>query len=107
MIGKCAKQTVTCKIVTKNGEVFLGKNLCRFPQAECPRSEGEGYDKCNYICGQVGHAEVVALAAAISVGADVNGAEAAVYGHTHSCKHCQEALYSAGVKSISVHAWQY
>ena len=47
----------------QDGTVFIGTNACASPQAECPRTEGEGYEKCKTVCGQYGHAEETAVRA--------------------------------------------
>jgi len=97
--GPCAKTTVGCLIEAPDGQLFAGANLCARPQQSCPREPGEGYEKCTSICGQIGHAEEAALRAA---GDAARGAKAWVYGHTHACRTCQEALYGAGVITIGV-----
>ena len=97
--GPCAKQTVGCLIEAPDGQFFAGANVCANPQLMCPRAPGEGYEKCQSICHQIGHAEEVALSYA---GENARGATAWVYGHTHACRSCQEALYGAGVLTIGV-----
>lgn len=99
MIGPCAKTTVTCTIVAEDGERFVGTNYCENPQEVCPRSSGESYSKCVTICRQVGHAEIVAVRLA---GAKAKGAAAYLQGHTYACQACQEALFGAGVLTLSV-----
>lgn len=99
MIGNCAKRVVTCTIVTPQGEHIIGKNWCSNPQNICPRNEYEDYEKCKTVCGQWGHAEAVA---AVIAGPKAVGARAYVEGHSYACRSCQEALFSAGVKSVSV-----
>lgn len=95
----CAKTVVICDIVTAMGRVFTGSNACEQPQQTCPRLPGEGYEKCVSICQQPGHAEIMALREA---GIHAKGAKAYIYGIGHVCRECQEALYDAGVESISV-----
>ena len=98
-LGKCAKSEVKCTIISVNNEVFVGKNWCENPQDICPRKKGEGYDKCTSVCGQYGHAEINALSLA---GKKAKGGKVFLEGHTHACKDCQEALYGAGIESISL-----
>ena len=98
-LGPCAKKQVGCVIVAPDGQKFAGANLCEEPQDVCPREPGEGYEKCQTICRQIGHAEIVALRRA---GKNAVGATAWVYNHTHACRDCQEALYGAGVILIGV-----
>ena len=99
MSGPCAKTTVKCVLVTPHGEHIVGTNECRNPQKVCPRDLGEGYEKCQTICDQVGHAEVVALE---NAGAKAVGARAYISGHTYACMNCQHQLFGAGVKSLSI-----
>lgn len=95
----CAKQTVLCKLVFEDGDHVVGTNWCDRPQEACPRDPGEDYTKCKTVCGQRGHAETIALRLA---GARAQGARAFVYGHTYACRDCQEALFGAGVVSLSI-----
>jgi len=95
----CAKAKVACAIVSTDGQVFMGRNDCDNPQSTCPREDGEGYDKCKSICQQQGHAEIMALKAA---GSKARGGRAYLWGHTHYCHACENALLSAGVKSLSL-----
>lgn len=97
--GPCAKRVVRCALVTPFGEEFVGENVCGNPQSVCPREEGEGYEKCKTICQQVGHAEEVAIMLA---GNKADGAKAYLDGHTYYCRNCQEALFDAGVISLSL-----
>lgn len=99
MNGPCAKTTVTCTLVTPDGKHIVGTNYCRNAQPVCHRQPGEGYEKCRSICDQVGHAEVVAVMLA---GEKARGARAYLQGHTYACQACQEALFGAGVISLSV-----
>jgi hypothetical protein len=91
-MGPCAKQTVTCAIVTPAGEHFIGENWCDTPQETCPRVDGEGYEKCTTVCDQVGHAEEVAEPLLM---------DTATFAWTVSMD-CQHALFAAGLLSFSV-----
>ena len=95
----CAKTVVTCVLVTPDGEHITGSNWCENPQAKCPREVGEGYEKCKSICGQGNHAEKDAL---LKAGDRAKGSRAYLNGHTYACQPCQEALFAAGVISLSV-----
>jgi deoxycytidylate deaminase len=101
----CAKQRVTCTLHLRDGTQVEGENRCRNPQRVCPRVErgmktGEGYELCQSVCQQVGHAEADALATARSFGLDLRGATAHVQGHTYYCMACQHALFAAGVARL-------
>lgn len=100
-MGPCAKQTVTCTIITSEGERFVGTNSCANPQIVCPRLPGEGYEKCHSICDQRGHAEEQALRAA---GAKAKGAWAYIEGHTWACQNCQMALFAEGLLCLTIGA---
>lgn len=99
MTGNCAKRVVTCTLVTAAGERIIGKNWCNNPQNNCPRTPYEDYTKCKTICQQWGHAEAVAL---VIAGERAMGAAAFIEGHTHACQSCQESLFSAGVKAMTI-----
>ena len=99
--GPCAKKQVLCTLILANGVRVFGSNFCHNPQKVCPREPGEGYDKCRTVCAQPGHAETNALAHAALMGESVVGARAFITGISHVCRECQEALYDAGIISIS------
>lgn len=118
-MGPCAKQVVNCAIIAPslfdNSMVVLaeGTNACKNPQDVCPRAPGEDYTKCKTVCDQQGHAELQALAEFNQVSdayigrilkryVERGGVRAVITGHTYACRECQEALYAAGVKWISV-----
>lgn len=97
--GDCAKRVVTCTLVTPDAEMIVGKNWCANPQDVCPREEGEDYSKCTTICQQIGHAEVVAVWLAKE---KAKGAHAFLQNHTYACRHCQETLFEAGVRALTI-----
>lgn len=99
MIGPCAKRIVTCTLTAVDGSVHIGTNWCENAQPECPRQPGEGYAKCWTVCKQAHHAERSAL---VIAGAKAKGAVAELRGHSYYCRECQEALFTAGIKSIGV-----
>lgn len=92
----CAKVVVTCTIIARDGSRFVGRNDCAKPQPACPRLPGEGYEKCNSVCEQSGHAEEVALALA---GDKSVGAVAYVEGHHRICENCESVLGKASVSA--------
>jgi len=97
--GPCAKTVIRCTIIATSGEVIVGENWCENPQEVCPRTFGEGYEKCKTICKQLGHAEEVAVKLA---GAKALGAAAYLEGHTYACMDCQHSLFDAGIKTLSI-----
>lgn len=103
MSGPCAKTTVVCTLIMADGvHKVVGRNGCENPQPVCPRAPGEDYAKCKSICQQVGHAEIVALDGARELGLQIHGAHAYVEGNTYACRNCQEALFAAGVTSLTI-----
>lgn len=99
MIGPCAKAVVICTLVLPDGQHVVGQNWCANPQSVCPRLPGEGYAKCWTVCQQSGHAEEVAVRLA---GGYAAGARAYVEGRTYACRSCQEVLFAAGVRSLTI-----
>lgn len=99
----CAKQQVVCFIWVKTRtEPFVGSNHCVNPQTTCPRLPGEGYRKCFSICGQLGHAEDVALRQMRLAGftpADV--IHITVLGHYGPCESCRALLDSLGLLHLT------
>ena len=97
MTGPCAKKRVVCTIVAPDGERIVGENWCGNPQSVCPRLPGENYEKCNTVCQQEGHAEIVALRLA---GERARDGKVFLEGHTYYCQDCLDALYDAGITSV-------
>jgi deoxycytidylate deaminase len=97
--GECAKVKVKCTLVTTTGAHIIGGNWCANPQENCPRGSLDGYEKCQTICGQYGHAEEVAV---LLAGENADGATAYLEGHTYYCMNCQHVLFKAGVKNLCI-----
>lgn len=102
MRGPCAKRRVVCYLYAQGEEQYdiRGENDCANPQPTCPRLPGEGYEKCKDICQQAGHAEMVALRKAKTLGADLQGWSAMILGHYWICEPCGWALLEAGIKRV-------
>lgn len=98
-LGPCAKKVTKCTLVTPELLHIVGENWCLNPQPECPREPDEDYKKCKIVCGQIGHAEEIAV---LLAGDLAKGSAAYLEGHTYACMKCQHALFGAGVKSLSV-----
>lgn len=93
MLGPCAKRRVRAVLVSRDGEIFTGENLCLTPQQVCPRSPGDDYEKCSSVCNQIGHAEIVALAQA---GERANGGALSI-NHDRVCEECSVAIEALNV----------
>lgn len=101
----CAKQTVTARLVTTDGEEFIGTNACAKPQEKCPRDDlgypsGEGYHLCHHICEQRNHAEVAAIR--LAGRKKTQGAIIYLTGHTYACDDCKGVADSAGISQIAI-----
>ena len=102
--GPCAKQVVIATLVAKNGTYFVSSNHCATPKEYCQRAgmpSGEGYDLCQSVCGQSGHAEVNAIKLA---GKFASGGVLYITGHTYACDSCVSAAKLAGVMKIIIGA---
>lgn len=99
MTGPCAKVQVLCTIITADNQRFVGENSCNNPQSVCPRSPGEGYEKCWTVCRQLGHAEKMAIEAADDAGASLKDATAYVE-YSYVCENCKAMLSGAGVEVV-------
>lgn len=98
----CAKQVVKATIIAMNGQTFVGFNDVANPQAVCPRGDmpsNVGYHLCRDVCGQAGHAEVMAIEAA---GEHAEGATLILEGHKAVCPTCMAACNAAGIARIEV-----
>lgn len=99
----CAKFHTIAVLIGASGRAYVGSNLCNNPQPTCPRTPGEGYDKCKSICEQEGHAEARALAMA---GEDAAGGSISV-NHWYVCDACRALCEAAGVVNFTATGAQY
>ena len=100
--GLCAKLT-TLAIVEKDGKYWIGTNSCKNPQESCPRGgmpSGIGYELCDDICSQTGHAEENALKAAGMKNA--NGATLYLFGHYRVCDGCSTLAADYNIAKIFI-----
>ena len=100
---RCLKQQ-TLAIIVNNGKFWVGRNDCIEERSKCPRVEekcktGEGYDLCVRICGQEGHAEVMACKAA---GKEAKGGTLYLFGHTYICGDCLKVIGDHGIQNIRI-----
>lgn len=100
MNGPCAKQTTRATIIAPDGRRFVGTNDCRNPQPTCPRAgmpTGVGYELCQSVCQQTGHAEANACRAADG---QAHGGALYLEGHYYACEPCKTAAKEAGVEIV-------
>ena len=94
----CAKKVVIAVIMYGDRVLGFGSNACASPQKACPRLPGEGYAKCQHVCGQPMHAEPAAIRDAKANGyEDLCGTRCRVFGIKHICEDCQEQLDAHGI----------
>lgn len=105
MIGYCVKRPVSAVVTLKDGRVLIGGNFCTNQQPTCPRQPGEGYEKCYTVCGQIGHAEQVAIR--LIIAEQLTGPPAStiasvdVYGHHGPCDACKRMLATFGLDKLT------
>ncbi|OQB40865.1 MAG: hypothetical protein BWY04_01184 [candidate division CPR1 bacterium ADurb.Bin160] len=90
----CAKRHVIAVVIGSNGKPYFGHNMCLNPQKECPRINGEGYDKCKSICNQPHHAEPMAI---LQAGEYAKGGIIMVINQDRICDNCQKIIKEAGI----------
>jgi len=107
MIGYCVKRPVSAVVTLKDGRVLIGGNFCTNQQPTCPRQPGEGYEKCYTVCGQIGHAEQVAVRLIIRELAQTSSSYASqitsvdVYGHHGPCDACKRMLAAFNLDKLT------
>ena len=103
MSQACYKREACAVIVDTNGKIAVGQNLIYAEGVtECPRTEGEGYEKCKSICNQAGHAETEAIKQAKLRNLELNGANLYLTGHYRICDDCKSACDNEGINVIIV-----
>ena len=99
----CYKRQVCAVLITKKGEISVGENLIYNEEVtECPRTKGEGYDKCTSVCKQKGHAETEAIRKARENRLDILGANLYLMGHYRICDNCKAACDEHNINIIIV-----
>lgn len=97
----CFKRHVVAILVTKSGKTFHGVNWIENDDVkECPRAEGEGYEKCQDVCKQLFHAEEAAIMNCISQGGNPRFGTLYLSGHTRICSDCQVICKNWDIKTI-------
>ncbi len=100
----CFKQGTGAVVVREGKIIGRGSNAAKKVD-RCPRSEqgfqtGEGYDQCRSVCGQQGHAEVMAIKDAYCRTDDLTGADLYLYGHWWCCADCWAVMIRAGIRNV-------
>ena len=99
LLHRCRGRHVVAILYGADGSWQVGSNGVKKPQQVCPRrvgrfGRGQGWELCAAICGQQGHAEQQAVAAA---GTAANGATLLLFGHDTICPACRDILAAAGI----------
>lgn len=101
----CVKRPVSAVVTLKDGRILIGGNVCTNQQSTCPRQPGEGYEKCYTVCGQIGHAEQVAIrlivAEQLAGSATSHVTSVDVYGHHGPCDACKRMLVAFGLDKVT------
>lgn len=101
-IDFCVKRPVSAVITLKDGKTIIGGNYCTNAQDVCPRQAGEGYAKCFTTCGQIGHAEEVAIRLLRGAGLGKSEVERIdVYNHDRPCDACKRLLTAYGLLAVT------
>jgi deoxycytidylate deaminase len=98
----CVKQPTGAVVVSGVEIIGMGTNAGKRVE-ECPRwgsPTGENYGPCRSVCMQEGHAEVMAIRNALSLGHEVTGTDLYLYGHWWCCEDCWRKIISAGIKRV-------
>ena len=103
---RCRGRHVVALLISKDGEAFAGSNGVDNLQPVCPRRKealcyerGEQWELCRRVCGQAGHAEAVAVAAA---GKHADGGTVILFGHDMACPDCRATMQAAGVRQYLI-----
>ena len=99
---QCAKQTTVAIIMKEKKFICMGTNAIKNDVDECARKNmkpGEGYELCQSICKQYGHAEERAC---YMGGPLVKGGTLYLIGHTHSCIKCLNTMKSYGIEKLVI-----
>ena len=102
----CRKHA-TSAVIVKDGKIVAeGSNAGIFVSI-CPRvykgyGTGEGYRYCKEYCGQLGHAEVIAVRDGQAKGVDLRGSDVYLYGHWWACKNCWDTMLAVGISNVYV-----
>lgn len=97
----CFKRHVVAILVTESNETYHGVNWIENDEVkECPRTEGEGYEKCKDVCRQKFHAERAAVNNCIMAGGNPMGATLYLSGHYRCCDDCQRFCDKWGIDIV-------
>ncbi len=96
----------TAAVIVKNGKIIgRGTNKIKIKVDICPRKllgyrSGTGYEICKTVCGQKGHAEVVAIRNALNKTKSLKGASLYLDGHWWICKNCWNRIIEVGIGRV-------
>lgn len=103
----CMKKSVSAVIMLKSGMTYTGQNLKRIATHSCPRKHslpGKDYHHCKVICGTFGHAEEVAIQAALVDHSkkELRGSKMWIFGNHHQCDNCKSLCKEYGIEVVAI-----
>jgi hypothetical protein len=97
----CKKKTVIAIILAPNGDYVVGDNFIENVHVtECPRLNGEGYEKCKSVCQQEDHAEIMAIKKAKERMFDLDKCKIILANKKKMCSNCLREVKKEGLEII-------
>jgi len=95
----------TAAVIVKAGKIIgRGMNAIKNKRPDiCPimtHKRGTVYNLCQEICGQEGHAEVMAIRDALKKTKNLKGANLYLAGHWWVCKPCWDEIIKVGISRV-------
>lgn len=102
-VSGCVKPVAA--VIVKNKKIIgRGTNAIKNKRSDvCPireRGRGTAWNLCKDICGQEGHAEVMAIRDALQKTKNLKGASMYLAGHWWICKSCWDEIIKAGISRV-------
>jgi hypothetical protein len=103
----CKHNNVYALLLLPDGSSYVGQNLRLNDSPTCPRGDSApstNYDICTTVCNTVGHAEYVAIMAALfrRETADLRGGKMWIFGHNYQCENCRTMCEHYGITVVSI-----
>lgn len=95
----------TAAVIIKNGKIIgCGTNAIKNKRPDiCPirtHKRGTAWNLCKEICGQEGHAEIMAIRDALNKAEDLHSASIYLAGHWWVCRDCWDEIICVGIKKV-------